>query len=326
MPFCTSCGAKLEEGQTCVCQQPQSAKISLGKGQRANAQPNVSQAEMPQQNVQQNVQQEMPQQNVQQNVQQEMPQQNIQPAPQSNKPNIFKEGLNQILNYFKAVIKKPFDATEEFFNKANPVASGITWFVLLSVYVAANFLNTIIGAVLMDNYKAGRFYYMSMNSDNFLRALYNDGAAEQLLYHVGVANYLQAFFFPILWMTCMTVVVFGIGLLINLIFVKANFKQALCKIGAICGVTSIGLIVIQILAMIRNLIAVEGLNVLFTAAQSIVALFVVVQGLICINKIMPDKNKTALAVIISIAGLTISDCVLNLFFGFFAPYFIPLAF
>lgn len=310
MAFCTSCGAKLEPGQICACQQAQSAKISLNKGKEQPVQQTESQAE---------------QQVTPQATQQET-QQTAQQAGQPAKANIFKDGFKDILDFFKTVIKKPFDATEAFFDKANPVSSGILWLVLMSVYVVLNFVNTIVGAVLMDNYSSNRFFYMSKYSTNFLRALYNDGPAEDMLYHVGFGNFVQAFFFPILWMTCMTVVVFGLGLLINLIFVKSNFKQALCKIGALCGVTSAGLIVIQILAMIRTVIGMEVLNILFTAAQSIVALFVVVQGLICINKIMPSKNKTCLAVMIGIVGLTISDYVLNLFFGFFAPYFVTLAF
>ena len=300
MAFCTSCGAPLEEGKVCSCQQAQASKISLGKS-------NEQVAAEPQQNVSQATAQAS------------------QPAKPA-KPNIFTEGLKDILNFFKNVIKKPFDATTEFFDKANPVAAGVLWFVLMYVYVVENFLNTILGGFLMDNYSKNRMIFMSQNSRNFIRALYGKVFNDDMLRHVGLGNYVQAFFFPIMWMICMTIVVFGIGLLINLIFVKGNFKQALCKIGGICGVTSVGLIVIQIIAMIRNVIGMEGVNILFTAAQSIVALFVIVQAILCINKMVPDKNKTSLAVIISVAGLTVADYVLNLFFGYFAPYFMPLAF
>lgn len=325
MAFCTSCGAKLEPGQICACQQAQSAKLSLNKGKGQPVMQTPVQPEMSEQTTQQ-ASQQATQQTAQQTTQQTTQETTTQQTPQPAKANIFKDGLKDILDFFKTVIKKPFDATETFFDKANPVSSGVLWLVLMSVYVVLNFLNTIVGAVLMDNYSSNRFFYMSKYSTNFLRAMYSDGPAEDMLYHVGFGNYIQAFFFPILWMTSMTVVVFGLGLLINLIFVKGNFKQALCKIGALCGVTSFGLIVIQILAMIRTVVGVEGVNLLFTAAQSIVALFVVIQGLICINKIMPSKDKTCFAVMIGIAGLTISDYVLNLFFGFFAPYFVTLAF
>ena len=313
MAFCTSCGAKLEPGQVCACQQTNSAKVVLNKGMEQSVH-NTPVQPSQQTNTQQTAQQG--------NTQQTNTQQTGQPA----KPNIFKEGFMDVLGFFKTVIKRPFDATEIFFDKANPVSAGILWFVLMCVYVTLNFVNTIVGVVLMVNYSENRFFYMSKFGTNFLRALYNDGAAENMLYHVGFGNFIQAFFFPILWMTSMTVVVFGLGLLINLIFVKANFKQALCKIGALCGVTSAGLIVIQILAMMRIIIGMEGLNLLFTVAQSIVALFVLVQGLTCINKVMPSKNKTCLAVMIGIAGLTISNYVLNLLLGFFAPYFEILAF
>lgn len=310
MAFCTSCGAKLEPGQVCACQQANSAKIVLNKGAEQSVQSTPVQPSQQANTQQANTQQANTQQT------------NTQQA----KPNIFIEGFKDILGFLKTVIKKPFDATEIFFDKANPVSAGILWLVLMCVYVTLNFVNTIVGAVMVNNYSENRFFYMSKFGTNFLRALYNDGAAENMLYHVGFGNFIQAFFFPILWMTSMTVVVFGLGLLINLIFVKANFKQALCKIGALCGVTSAGLIVIQILAMIRIIIGMEGLNLLFTVAQSIVALFVLVQGLTCINKVMPSKNKTYLTVMIGIAGLTISNYVLNLLLGFFAPYFEILAF
>ena len=317
MAFCTLCGAKLEEGQICACQQTQESKISLNKGKGQPVQQTSVQPEMSEQTTQQ-----ASQQATQQTTQETAAQQAAQPA----KPNIFKAGFKDILDFFKTVIRKPFDATEAFFDKANPVSAGILWVILMSVYVFENILNTIIGAVLMDSYGESRFFHMSKYSTNFLRAMFGSVADKDMLYHVGFGSYVQAFFFPILWITSMTVVVFGIGLLINLIFVKGNLKQALCKIGALCGVTSFGLIVIQVLAMMRNIIGVEGANILFTAAQSIVALFVVVQGLICINKVMPTKNKTCLAVMISIAGLTISNYLLNLFFGYFAPYFMTLAF
>ncbi len=314
MAFCTLCGAKLDEGKICACQQ--ASKISLNKVKEQPAQQTPVQPEMSYQ--------AMPQSEPQ-TAQQTEPQA-AQQAAQPAKPNIFKAGFKDILDFFKTVIKKPFDATEAFFDKANPVSAGILWVVLMSVYVFENILNTIIGAVLIDTYGESRFFHMAKNSTNFLRAMFRSAANNDMLRDVGFGNYVQAFFFPILWITSMTVVVFGIGLLINLIFVKGNFKKALCKIGALCGVTSFGLIVIQVLAMIRNIIGVEGANILFTAAQSIVSLFVVVQGLICINKVMPTKNKTCLAVMISIAGLTVSNYLLNFFFGYFAPYFMTLAF
>ena len=297
MAFCTFCGKKLEDGEVCTCQQqaaPQPAQ-SMPQGTPVQSMPQGAPAYE-------------------------------QTAPQPKKPNVFGEGFKSIGEFFKGIFRKPFDATEEFFDKANIIASGFMWLVLMVVYVVESILNTAMAYVMIENGSEHRIAYMYQNCPNFVRAMFVGTFNDEAIFDIGFGSFVQAFFFPIFWMVTMTAVVFGLGFLINILFVKGNFKKSVSKIAALCGVTATGLVIVQVIAIFKNFIVVSGVNVFLTIIQSAVSLFVLIQGLVCIKKVIPDKNKAFLAMIISIAGLVLSSYLLELFFGYFEPYFITLVF
>lgn len=303
MAFCTFCGKQLADGEVCSCQQ--------AAPQAAPAQPVYTAA--PQQTAPQAAQP------VYTAPQQAAPAQPKGPSP-------FSKGFKTVGAFFKGVFKKPFDATEEFFDNANLVASGFFWLVLMIVYIFENIINTAMGYVLFENGSETRLLYMYDNSYSFLKGVIDNCYSTKAIYDVEFGSFVQAFFFPMLWMITVTAAVFGLGILINAIFVKGSFKKAIVKIGALCGVTAAGMTAIQIVAIMKNFIVVSGVNIFFTVIQSIIALFVVIQGLMCVKKLIKDKNKAFLAMMIMIAGVTIVSFLSELFFGYFAPYFIPLVF
>lgn len=296
MAFCTFCGKKIEEGEVCSCQQHAQAA------------------------------QNMPQGNPAQQMPQGMPQQAYSVPQQPAKPSAFGEGFKSIGEFFKNIFKNPWDATETFFDKANLVASGFMWLVLMIVYIMESLINTGMANVMVENGSEARTTYMMQNCPNLVRALYLGTSNTKNLYDIGFGSVVQAFFFPMLWMIFMTAVVVGLGLLINVIFVKGNFKNCINKIASVCGVTAAGLVAIQLVAIFKNLIVISGVNVFLTIIQGVITLFVIIQGLICIKKSIPDRNKAFLAMAIGIAGLVLSSYLLELFFGYFEPYFITLVF
>lgn len=302
MAFCTFCGKQLADGEVCSCQQ--------AAPQAAPAQPVYTAAP----------QQAAP-------VYTAAPQVAPQAAPAQPKgPSPFNEGFKTVGTFFKGVFKKPFEATEEFFDNANLVASGFFWLVLMVVYIFENIINTAMGFVLFENGSETRLMYMYGNSNSFVRGVIGQGFSTDNVYDVDFVSFVQAFFFPMLWFITMTAAVFGLGILVNAIFVKANFKKAMVKIGALCGVTSLGMTAIQIVAIMKNFIVVPGVNVFLVIVQSIIGLFVIIQGLMCVKKMIEDKKKAFLAMMIMIAGLTMISFLSELFYGYFAPYFLPLVF
>ncbi len=302
MAFCTFCGKQIADGEVCTCQQQAAPQQTAPQ----EAQPVYTAA-----------------------PQQAAPAYTAAPqqaAPQPKGPSPFGEGFKTVGGFFKSVFKKPFEATEEFFDKANLVASGFLWLVLMVVYIFENIINTAMGYVLFENGSETRLMYMYDNSRSFLRGVIGNCYSNKAIYDVSFGSFVQAFFFPMLWMITMTAVMFGLGILINVLFVKGNFKKAVVKIGALCGVTAAGMTAIQVVAILKNFIVVSGVNVIFTVVQYIIALFVIIQGLICVKKIFENKNKAFLAMMIMIAGLVLTSFFSELFYGYFAPYFIPLVF
>lgn len=289
MTFCTFCGRQLADGEVCNCQQ--------------NA--------APQNNIPQGMPYGQPQP-----APQGSPYGQPQPAPQTAKKQ--SQGDNSIklvISHITNTIKKPLTAAEEYYEKGTVASSGILVGLIAVVYVISQLLYLVTRII----YRLAYFKksvkgtgYLALTGISYSDYLKLNGITRwDILEDAGFRGYtfVQAVFFPIIYVVLMAAVVIGIYYLVSSVVLKE--KADIAKVMNLMGATSVPLLGALIFSVISRVFHVGFINsVLFPIIVTCCGFLTLLQGLLIINKELGDRKKLLLSLAIGVAGLMIANYVI----------------
>lgn len=211
-----------------------------------------------------------------------------QQAGQAPRPNVFKEAISHIVN----TVKKPLGAAEEFYEKGTIGGASIIIGMVAVLYVFATLLN-LVAIIVYSVAKSGL-------------------AAKWVLEFLEIngGTFVQAFFFPIIYMGVLAGAVIGLTYLVNAVILKR--KTDIKQIIVFCGAVSVPIIASLVLVVIDHFIHVSGINWTFSIVQKLLGFLTLLQGLLIIGKEITDRKKLLIALAIGAAGLILTNNLINL--------------
>lgn len=282
MTFCTYCGKQLQDGEVCTCQQDNAAQQTAPQ----NSAP-----------------QEAPQPQAD-SYTQPQPQVNTYAQPQAepkNKADV-GGGFKTVIELFKKTIKTPFEAAEEFYRKSDLVASIIAIAMVAGLYVIATMLNFV----------AVCSHYLRIAGWNSSYKLLGYTRWDILkLADISVVDLIQSIFFPIIWVAVMTGAIIGLSILVNKVILKKNIniKGTL----SLCASVSVPLMAALAIKIISNFIFVGAFrNMVFPIITVCLGFLTLLQGLNIVSKEVENRNKLLIVLAIGVAGLIITNYLLNI--------------
>lgn len=283
MTFCTYCGKQLQDGEICTCQQNNAAQQTAPQNsapQEAAPQPQADAYAQPQ-----------PQ------VTYAQPQSQAEPK---NKADV-GGGFKAIIELFKKTIKTPFEAAEEFYRKSDFVASIIAIAMVAGLYMIATMLNFV----------AVCSHYLRVAGWNSGYKLLGYSKWDILeLADISIVDLIQSVFFPIIWVSVMTGAIIGLSILVNKVILKKsiNIKGTL----SLCASVSVPLMAALVVRIISNFIFVDAFtNMVFPIITVCLGFLTLLQGLNIISKEVGNRNKLLIVLAIGVAGLIITNYLLN---------------
>lgn len=229
-------------------------------------------------------------------------QQPVQPGQEAPKSNVdVGGGFKAIIGLFKGIIKKPIDAAEEFYNKSDMTASIIAIAMIAGLYVIAtlfNFLSVSIHCLSVSGWNSA-YRLLGYTMWDVLK-----------MSGITWVDLVQSFFFPIIWVSVMTGALIGLSILVTKVILKKGIciKQTL----SLCAAVSAPLMASLTLKIIDNFIYVGAINViLFRVLIACLGLLSLLQGLNIIHKQIENRNKMLIVLAIGVAGLVITNYLLN---------------
>lgn len=283
MTFCTYCGKQLQDGEICTCQQNNAAQQTAPQNsapQEAAPQPQADAYAQPQPQVTY-----------------------AQPQPQAapkNKADV-GGGFKAIIELFKKTIKTPFEAAEEFYRKSDFVASIIAIAMVAGLYMIATMLNFV----------AVCSHYLRVAGWNSGYKILGYSKWDILeLADISIVDLIQSVFFPIIWVSVMTGAIIGLSILVNKVILKKsiNIKGTL----SLCASVSVPLMAALVVRIISNFIFVDAFtNMVFPIITVCLGFLTLLQGLNIISKEVGNRNKLLIVLAIGVAGLIITNYLLN---------------
>lgn len=274
MTFCTYCGKQLQDGEICTCQQNNAAQQTAPQNsapQEAAPQPQADAYAQPQ------------------------PQ-----AEPKNKADV-GGGFKAIIELFKKTIKTPFEAAEEFYRKSDFVASIIAIAMVAGLYMIATMLNFV----------AVCSHYLRVAGWNSGYKILGYSKWDILeLADISIVDLIQSVFFPIIWVSVMTGAIIGLSILVNKVILKKsiNIKGTL----SLCASVSVPLMAALVVRIISNFIFVDAFtNMVFPIITVCLGFLTLLQGLNIISKEVGNRNKLLIVLAIGVAGLIITNYLLN---------------
>lgn len=305
MGFCTFCGKQLADGEVCNCEQSRQAQ--------------AQQAAQTQQAQGYNYGQ--PQGSPYAQQAQGAPY--GQPGQQAQKSKAAADiegGVKDAVNYAKEYVKDPFKSTEEFYKKKSLSASA----VLVAVSAVACVLATLLNLISMIIYKIAyaRSLYRATGAHllvSFNKALKAAGMTKWDILHEadGVYpalhgwNFIQAIFFPLIYIVLMTAAAIGISLLIQNVIMKE--KTDLNKAAALAGSVSLPVIGMLVISIVSHFIHVAALNdLIFPILIKCLGVLAIIQGSICLGHEIKDNKKLVISIAMFVAAFMIVNYLVNL--------------
>ncbi len=289
MTFCTFCGRQLADGEVCNCQQ--------------NA--------APQNNIPQGMPYGQPQP-----APQGMPYGQPQPAPQTaKKQSQGDNAIKLVISHITNTIKKPLTAAEEYYEKGTVASSGILVGLIAVVYVISQLLYLVTRIIYrLAYYKKSvkSSGILALNGISYSDYLKLNGITRwDILKDVGYRGYtfVQAVFFPIIYVVLMAAVVIGIYYLVSSVILKE--KADIAKAMNLMGATSVPLLGALVFTVINRVFHVGFLNsAFFPIAITCCGFLTLLQGLLIIGKEIKDRKKLLLTLALSVAILMIAHYVI----------------
>lgn len=293
MGFCTFCGKQLADGEVCTCQQT-----------------------APQQNVY-----GAPQDNGVTQGTYTAPQQGTYTAPQGTytapqkQPKVKGDNLfTPVINSVKETIKNPLDAAGTYYKSATlktaitSMATVTVLYVLVSVF---NLLGNVWHILAIAKRSYGLVAYHYVDKGDILR-------------YAGISGgiWVQAIFFPIIYVALMGAIMVGMAYLVNAVVIKKD-KVNLVNVARFGGAVSPAIGAALAVRLVNGFVHVSGINgTVLTALYFATLVVALLQSLEIIRGMVSERNKYVLATIILVAGLVIGDYFIGtLFLGHFYPYF-----
>lgn len=283
MTFCTYCGKQLQDGEVCTCQQNAAAQqtgTQSASVQEGAAQPQADAYVQPQ------------------------PQVNAYAQPQAepkNKADV-GGGFKALLELFKKTIKTPFEAAEEFYRKSDLVASIIAIAMIAGLYTIATMLNFV----------AVSSHYLRVAGWNSSYKILGYSRWDILkMVDISIVDLIQSIFFPVIWVGVMTGAIIGLSILVNKVILKKsiNIKGTL----SLCASVSVPLMAALTVKIISNFIYVDAFaNMVFPIITVCLGFLTLLQGLNIISKEIQNRNKLLIVLAIGVAGLIITNYLLDI--------------
>ena len=240
------------------------------------------------------------------------------PKAESATGNIFKDIWGHVVN----TVKRPFEAAEEWFENSSIASSSIVLGIITFLYMMTGLLNVVGSRIELKSeckkeflsaggFFVGRFssYWKEIKSEVYGYAGLN-GAA-----------FVKGIFFPLIYMVVLTGVCIGLAYAINAIFIKG--KVEIKKVLSFASAVSVPVAAACALKMILSVVNI-GLSENFIGIIITLLGFVtLLQGLSLISKIITDKKKCFLALLMGVAVFALAGVTLSSTLGKFA-YFVTL--
>ena len=284
MAFCTICGKELAEGQVCDCQQ----------------------AAAPQENVTYAAPQG--------GFTYAAPQAPAQPS-QVAVGNIFKDIWGHVVN----TVKRPFEAAEEWFENSSIAKSSIVLGIITFLYMMTGLLNVVGKRIALKSVWKKEF----ISEGGFLVDRFGSYWKEikaKVYENAGLdgAAFVKGIFFPLIYMVVLTGVCIGLAYAINAIFIKG--KVEIKKVLSFASAVSVPVAAACALKMILSVVNI-GLSEQFIGIIITLLGFVtLLQGLSLISKIITDKKKCFLALLMGVAVFALAGVTLSSTLGKFAHF------
>lgn len=297
MGFCTFCGKQLADGEICNCEQ--SAQARAQQAQNNNGQPQGSPyAQQAQGN----------------------PYGQPQPQYQQNSAKVDVEGgVKEAVEFVKSYVKDPVNSAEEFYKKKSLPASAVLVAVSLVSYILATLLNLVTIIIYKLSYARRTmraFVAYSMSFGEILDEL--EMTRWDILHDSGYGygeihgwNFIQAVFFPVIYVVLMVAAAVGISLLIQKVILKE--KADINKAAAFAGTASvpvIGMLAISIISHVIHVAAFNGL--IFPILIKCLGVLAIVQGAICLKHEIKDNKKLVIAIAMYVAAFMIVNYLVGL--------------
>lgn len=293
MAFCTYCGKKLEDGEVCSCRATaQAPAAEPAKVENPYAAPTPTPAPQPAYAP------------VEQPVQNQQSAGNAGSATSANQTasgNVFAP----IIDLVKGIVKNPFKASEEFYEKASIVTSGIMVGALALVYMLS---------VVLPMLRAMIAYNINLASTGLTAGEIFKKLVDSYAYNP--FSVISGVLYPILYVALMGGVVIGTAFLVNAVILKG--KVELRKVFALCGATILPIAACSVLRILIRAIylipaPVNGLSVPFHIISAACGLLTLLLGLNILNKEIADRKKLVLTLMITVATLTLGSWLICMF-------------
>lgn len=327
MGFCTICGKPLADGEVCTCQQTASQGVyNVAPQQDTNVQGTYA---APQQDVNVQGTYTAPQQDAGVQGGYTAPQQdaNVQgsyaagtqdnsgAAPKKDKVKMPKSDgkcpFAPIIENAKDMIENPLDAGSNYYKKATMKATITSLATLAVLYVLTSLFNLLGSALhVFSVYRAAiRLHIMSRG---------------EALRYSGITGgtWVQAIFFPIIYMALMGAALIGLVFLVNKLIVKKE-KIEILNIAKFCASVSLPIGISLVARFLNGFVHVAWLNgTVFAALYFAGLLLALLQAFELIREFVPDKKKYVLVLGILVIGIIVADYLIgDLFLGHFFSRF-----
>ena len=194
-------------------------------------------------------------------------------------------------DFVKKTFTNPIEAAEEYFEKGTVATTAILWGTLLILSVIVSLL--------------AKVWYVRDYID-----------------YVSGSVFVKAIFFPIIYMVVMTLATVITAFVVDIVL-KREFR--LDKLISLCGAVMVPLIVGMLATWLRVYMPVSGLSLVFSMIITLSNFVALIQGLACLNKMIPDRKKLLLGIVISIVMLMLFRFLICLPLGSYTG-FVPLTF
>lgn len=323
MGFCTICGKPLADGEVCTCQQTASQGVY-------NA--------VPQQDTNVQGTYTAPQQDV--NVQGAYTggtQDNLGAAPKKAKTKMPKSDgkcpFAPIIENAKDTIDNPLDAGNNYYKKATMKTVITSLVTMASLYVLTSLFN-LLGSVwhTLAIYKRSVKPYLALAGIKYGDYLKSIGMSRgKILRLSGITGgtWVQAIFFPIVYMILVGVALVGIAFLVNKLILKKE-KFEILNVAKFAAALSLPISVSLVARFLIGFVHVAWINGTVLAVLYFAGLLLaLLQAFEIIREHIQDKKKYVIVIGILVLGMMVADYLVgDLFLRHFYPSFrsIPLVF
>lgn len=299
MGFCTACGKPLADGEVCTCQQTTAATPE--QGVYSAAQTDVAQGTAQAETVAKKVKVKM--------------------------PKVDGNGLfAPIIDNCKDTIENPLDAGNNYYKKATTKATITSLVTLAVLYVLTSVFNLLGNALhVLSIYKKSVKPALALYGIKYGDYLKEMGVKRSdLLRTSGITggSWVQAIFFPIIYMVLMGAVIIGLVYVVNQFIVKKE-KVQIMNVAKFCASVSLPISVALVVRFLDGFVHVAWLNGTVLAGIYFAALLIaLLQAFEIVRELVQDKKQYVLSLCVMVFGIVLFNYLVGtLFLGHFFPWF-----